>query len=185
MHHGIWDMDIPCAPILTDITINGRAVKAVAQPTKQAYLYVFDRVTGKADLADRRTPGREGRRAGRVVFADAAVSHASRRRTIATASSIDDLIDFTPELRAEAIDIVKKYKIGPIFTPPVVSKAEGPLATLTMGTAGGGSNWPGGSYDPETHILYVFSQSAVTPLGLVPHARSEDYPTCSSSRATH
>jgi quinoprotein glucose dehydrogenase len=81
--------------------------------------------------------------------------------------SIDDLIDFTPELRAEAVKLVSKYKLGPIFTPPVVSKLEGPLATLTMGTAGGGTNWPGGSYDPETHMLYVFSQSAITPLGLV------------------
>ena len=63
---------------------------------------------------------------------------------------------------------MSRYKIGPVFTPPVVSKAEGPLATLALGAAGGGTNWPGGSYDPETHILYVFSQSAIAPLGLVP-----------------
>jgi quinoprotein glucose dehydrogenase len=63
---------------------------------------------------------------------------------------------------------VAKYKLGPMFTPPVVSKLEGPLATLTMATAGGGTNWPGGSYDPETHIVYVASQSQVSPLGLVP-----------------
>ena len=74
VHHGLWDMDIPCAPILADITVNGRPVKAVAQPTKQAFLYVFDRVNGQADLADRRTAGAEGRRAGRMVFAHAAVS---------------------------------------------------------------------------------------------------------------
>src|SRR6185436_20870575 len=82
--------------------------------------------------------------------------------------SIDDLIDFTPELRADAVKLVARYKIGPLFTPPVVSKAEGPIATLAMATQAPATNWPGGSYDPETHILYVGSQSAVASLGLVP-----------------
>ncbi len=85
VHHGLWDMDMPCAPILADITVNGRIVKVVAQPTKQAWLYVFDRITGQADLADRRAAGREGRRARRVVRADAAVRRRSRRPTIARA----------------------------------------------------------------------------------------------------
>jgi quinoprotein glucose dehydrogenase len=79
--------------------------------------------------------------------------------------SVDDLIDFTPELRAEALKTVERYTIGPIFTPPVVSKLPGPLATLTSGFA---TNWPGGSYDPETHIAYIYSQSGASPLGLVP-----------------
>src|SRR4249919_566252 len=83
-------------------------------------------------------------------------------------TSIDDLIDFTPELRAQAVTIAARYKIGPVFTPPVVSKAEGPIATLAMATQAPATNWPGGSYDPETHTLYVFSQSAVATLGLVP-----------------
>jgi quinoprotein glucose dehydrogenase len=64
--------------------------------------------------------------------------------------------------------LVSRYKLGPMFTPGVVSKWEGPLATLTAATAGGGANWPGGSYDPETHVMYVSSQSIVTPIGLVP-----------------
>jgi quinoprotein glucose dehydrogenase len=80
----------------------------------------------------------------------------------------DDLIDFTPELRAEAKQLVSKYRIGPWFTPPVVSKIEGPLATLALGAAGGGTNWPGGSYDPETHILFVSSTKTLSQLGLVP-----------------
>ena len=83
---------------------------------------------------------------------------------------IEDLIDFTPELRAEAVQLVSKYRIGPIFTPPVVSKVDGPLATLAMATAGGGTNWPGGSFDPETQILYVSSSKSVSQLGLVPPA---------------
>ena len=64
--------------------------------------------------------------------------------------------------------LVSKYKIGPIFTPPVVSKADGPLATIVSPGATGGANWPGGSYDPETHTVYVFSQTAIALLGLVP-----------------
>ena len=80
----------------------------------------------------------------------------------------DYLIDFTPELRAEALKVVSRYKTGPIFTPPVVSKVEGPLATLALATASGGTNWAGGSYDPETHTVYVFSQANISTLGLVP-----------------
>jgi quinoprotein glucose dehydrogenase len=80
----------------------------------------------------------------------------------------DDLIDFTPELRADALKLIARYKIGPVFTPPVVSRAEGPIATLALATQAPATNWPGGSYDPETHTLYVFSQSAVAALGLVP-----------------
>jgi quinoprotein glucose dehydrogenase len=79
--------------------------------------------------------------------------------------SADDLIDFTSELHADAVKLVSKYKTGPVFTPPVVSRVEGPLATLMGAFA---SNWPGGSYDPESHLLFVHSQSGVTPLGLVP-----------------
>ncbi|HYL39091.1 MAG TPA: pyrroloquinoline quinone-dependent dehydrogenase [Bryobacteraceae bacterium] len=167
VHHGIWDMDIPCAPILTDITIAGRPVKAVAQPTKQATLYVFDRVTGKPIWPIEERPVEKGDVPGEW-YSPTQPFPTKPPFYDRTGVSIDDLIDFTPELRAQAVELIKKYKIGPKFTPPVVSKLEGPLATLTLATAGGGSNWPGGSYDPETHILYVYSQSTITPLGLVP-----------------
>ena len=79
---------------------------------------------------------------------------------MARVSSIDDLIDFTPELRAEAVKLVSRYRLGPMFTPPSVSRAEGPIATLTTGTQAAASNWPGGSYDPETHTVFVASQTA-------------------------
>ena len=83
-------------------------------------------------------------------------------------TSIDDLIDFTPELRAQAESIAARFKLGPIFTPPVVSKAGGPLATLARGPTNGGSNWPGGAFDPETHTFYVASSNAApVVLGLV------------------
>jgi quinoprotein glucose dehydrogenase len=82
---------------------------------------------------------------------------------------VEDLIDFTPALHDSALTLVAKYKLGPVYTPPVVSKVGGPLATLTMGTASGGTNWPGASYDPETHTVYAYACNAcVTPIGLVP-----------------
>jgi len=167
VHHGIWDMDIPCAPILADITVNGKTIKAVAQPTKQAFLYVFDRVTGQPiwpieekPVPQGDTPGEKYSKTQPIPSKPAAYNRQGLQ--------VDWLIDFTPELRAEAVKAIEKYKIGPVFTPPVVSKAEGPIATLQMASQGAATNWPGGSYDPETHILYVHSQSAVATLGLVP-----------------
>jgi quinoprotein glucose dehydrogenase len=167
VHHGIWDMDIPCAPILADITVNGRTIKAVAQPTKQAFLYVFDRVTGQPiwpieerPVPQGDTPGEKYSKTQPIPTKPAAYN----RQGLA----VDDLIDFTPELRADAVKAIARYKIGPVFTPPVVSKEEGPVATLQMASQGAATNWPGGSYDPETHTVYVHSQSAVATLGLVP-----------------
>ncbi len=167
VHHGIWDMDIPCAPILADITINGQTIKAVAQPTKQAFLYVFDRTTGKPIWPIDEKPVEQSTVPGEKTSATQPFPSKPRAYD-RQGSSVDDLIDFTPELRAEALKLVSRYKMGPIFTPPTVSKMEGPLGTLAMGVNSGGTNWPGGSYDPETHILYVYSQSSMGSLGLVP-----------------
>src|SRR6185436_18483843 len=81
----------------------------------------------------------------------------------------EDLVDFTPAMHDQALTLVSKYKIGPVFTPPVLSKLEGPIATLTLGTASGGTNWPGGSYDPETHTVYAYACNAcLTPISVVP-----------------
>ena len=167
VHHGIWDMAIPAPPILADITINGQTVKAVAQPTKQATLYVFDRTNGRPIWPIEERPVAKGDVPGEW-YSPTQPFPTKPPEYDHTGVSIDDLIDFTPALREEAIKLVSKYKLGPKFTPPVVSKVEGPIATLTMGTSGGGTNWPGGSYDPETHMLYVSSQSVITALGLVP-----------------
>jgi len=167
VHHGIWDMDIPCAPILADITVNGKTIKAVAQPTKQAFLYVFDRVTGQPIWPIEEKPVPQGDTPGEKYSKTQPIPSkpvAYNRQGLA----VDDLIDFTPALRAEAVKAIEQYKIGPVFTPPVVSKADGPIATLQMASQGAATNWPGGAYDPETHILYVHSQSAVATLGLVP-----------------
>src|SRR5207244_3764563 len=167
VHHGMWDMDIPCAPIFVDITVDGRPVKAVAQPTKQAFLYVFDRVTGKPIWPIVERPVAKGDVPGEW-YSPTQPFPTKPPAYDRQGSSIDDLIDFTPELRAEALKIVSRYKMGPVFTPPVVSKIDGPLGTLVMAAANGGTNWPGGSYDPESHILYVYSQSNMGSLGLLP-----------------
>jgi len=167
VHHGIWDMDIPCAPMLVDITVNGRAIKAVAQPTKQAFLYVFDRVTGQPVWPIEERPVEQSTVPGEKTsptqpFPTKPPAY-DRHGFVA-----EDVVDFTPEIHAEAMKILSKYKLGPIFTPPVVSRPEGPLATLSTAINNGGTVWPGGSYDPETHTLYVYSRTVVATLGLVP-----------------
>jgi quinoprotein glucose dehydrogenase len=167
VHHGIWDMDNPCPPILADITINGRTVKAVAQPTKQAFLYVLNRETGKPIWPIEERPVPKGDVPGEW-YSPTQPFPTKPPAYDRQGLSIDDLIDFTPELRSEAEKIVSKYKIGPIFTPGSLSKLEGPLATLALATAGGGSNWQGGSYDPVNHIVFVSSQASVTRIGLIP-----------------
>jgi quinoprotein glucose dehydrogenase len=167
VHHGLWDMDLPCAPILADLTTNGRTVKVVAQPTKQAWLYVFDRVTGKPIWPIEERPVAKGD-VPNEWYAPTQPFVAKPPAYDRQGVSIDDLIDFTPELRAEAIKQVEKYKIGPIFTPPTVSRIDGPLGTLVLPSATGGTNWPGGSYDPDTHTIYIYSQTNVSALGLLP-----------------
>jgi quinoprotein glucose dehydrogenase len=167
VHHGIWDMDVPCAPILADVVLNGRTIKVVAQPTKQAYLYVFDRATGEPIWPIEERPVPKGDVPGEWYSPTQPVPTKppafDRQGT-----SIEALIDFTPELRAEATAFVSRYKLGPLFTPPLVSALDGPIGTLTLPSATGGTNWPGGSYDPETHILYVYSKTVINSLGLVP-----------------
>jgi quinoprotein glucose dehydrogenase len=173
VHHPLWDFDISTAPILADINVNGRAIKAVAQPTKQGILYVFDRVSGQPVWPFEERPVAKGDVPGEWYAPTQPFPTkppAYSRNGIAP----EDLIDFTPELRQEAAQVVSKFKIGPIFTPPSLSKVGGPLATLTVGTAGGGTNWPGGSYDPETHTVYVQACNAcLFPLGLVPPPSKE------------
>ena len=167
VHHGIWDMDNPCPPILTNINVNGRMVRAVSQPTKQAFLYVLNRETGQPIWPIEERPVEKGEVPGEW-YAPTQPFPTKPPAFDRQGIQVDDLIDFTPELHAEAVKLSALYKLGPMFTPPVVSKFEGPRATFTAATAGGGSNWPGGSYDPETHTLFVSSQSIITAIGLIP-----------------
>ncbi|MFN7980821.1 MAG: PQQ-binding-like beta-propeller repeat protein [Vicinamibacterales bacterium] len=173
VHHGIWDMDIPCAPILTDLNVNGRIVKAIAQPTKQAWVYVLDRATGQPVWPIEERPVEKGNVPGEWYSPTqpfVTKPPAYDRQGV----SVDDLIDFTPELRAEAVKVVANYKIGPIFTPPVVSTWPGPLATLMLPAATGGANWQGASLDPVSNFMYIFTNTAPTALGLVPTDMSKN-----------
>jgi quinoprotein glucose dehydrogenase len=166
VHHPIWDYDISSAPILADITVNGRAIKAVIQPTKQCWLFVFDRVTGQPvwPIEERAVPQSDvpGERTSPTQPFPTRPSAYSRQGV-----SLEDLIDFTPELHAEAVKIATQYRLGPMYTPPAESKTGGPLATLVLPSPAGGTNWPGAAYDPETHIVYAYAQETITPLGLV------------------
>lgn len=167
VHHGIWDHDIPCAPILMDLVVDGKPVKAVAQPTKQNWLYVFDRATGKPVWPIEERPVEKGDVPGEWYSPTqpfVTKPPAYERQGV----TVNDLIDYTPELRAEAEKLVSQYKIGPIFTPPVVSKWEGPRGTLMLPDVTGGANWQGGSFDPETKRFYIFTNVTITTIGLLP-----------------
>jgi quinoprotein glucose dehydrogenase len=167
VHHPMWDYDMSSPPILADINVDGKAVKAVAVPSKEAFLYVFDRVTGKPVWPIVEKPAPQGDVPGEWYsptqpFPTKPPAYARQ------AITPDDLVDFTPEIHAKALQIAEHYKMGPMFLNPVVSKVDGPLAALTIGTLGGGTNWPGGGYDPELHIAFAPAANAgVSPLGLV------------------
>jgi quinoprotein glucose dehydrogenase len=173
VHHGIWDMDNPCPPILADVTINGRLRKIVAQPSKQAFLYVLDRETGQPIWPIEEKPVEKGTVPGEW-YSPTQPFPTKPAGYDRQGVSIDTLIDFTPALRAEAEKLVANYKIGPMFTPPTESKASKPWGTLTMATAGGGSNWPGGSIDVETGIVYVSSQATISNISVIPSGDRSD-----------
>jgi len=167
VHHPIWDYDLSSAPILADINVNGRAIKAVALPSKEAFLYVFDRVSGQPVWPIDERPVPKGEVPGEWYSPTQPVPTkppAYARQAV----TIDDLIDFTPALRAQALQNVENMKMGPMFNPPVLSKLGGALAALTLGTTGGGTNWPGAAYDPETHTVYAqAANSQIVPIGLI------------------
>jgi quinoprotein glucose dehydrogenase len=167
VHHPIWDYDLSSAPILLDINVGGKAVKAVALPSKESFLYVFDRITGVPvwPIEERAVPQSDvpGEKTSPTQpFPTKPPAYA--RQSV----GVDDLIDFTPELNAQARQLVSRYKLGPMFLPGVVSKVEGPTAALTIATTAGGTNWPGAAADPENHIVYAqASNHSVAPIGLI------------------
>jgi glucose dehydrogenase len=167
VHHDVWDWDLPCAPMLFDLRVSGRTVKALAQPTKSAFLFVLNRETGEPIWPIEERP---------VPQSDVPKEKSSATQPVPTRPAPfdrqgfteNDLIDLTPELKAEAVEVAKRYKMGPLFTPPVVSSLAGPLATLQLPADVGGANWPGGSMDPESNFLYIHSHTAVFLNALVP-----------------
>jgi quinoprotein glucose dehydrogenase len=169
VHHPLWNMDISTAPILEDLTIDGKPVKAVSIMGKQAMVYVFDRVTGRPVFPIEERPVPKGDVPGET-YSPTQPFPVRPPPYDHQGVTEDQLIDFTPELRAEALKLMSRYKMGPIFTPPVLSKVEGPLASFR---SSGGTNWPGGAYDPDTQILYVPSFTSMVPVGLMPSPSPE------------
>ena len=155
VHHPVWDYDVPCAPILADITVDGRDIKAIAQPTKQGWVYVFDRVTGEPVWPIEERPVPAGDLPGET-YSPTQPFPTRPPPFERQGFELDELIDFTPELHAEALRIAQQYRTGPVFTPPIRRGAGDKFGTLFVPN---GANWPGGSYDPETGILYLFSQT--------------------------
>ena len=167
IHHDVWDWDLVTGPILFDVNVGGKSIKAVAVSSKQAFLCVFDRQTGQPVWPIEERPVEKGNAPGEW-YSPTQPFPTKPPVYSRNGVSMDDLIDFTPQMREQAKSLVSKYRLGPVFTPPVLSQINGPLATLTLGTASGGTNWPGASYDPETHIVYAFACNAcLTPIGLV------------------
>ena len=125
IHHEVWDYDMSSAPLLMDINVDGKAIKAVANPSKMGFLYVFDRITGKPVWPISEKKVEKGTVPGEW-YAPTQPIPTKPKAYARTGTSVDELIDFTPALRAEAVQAVKKYKMGPIYTPPAVSNPNGP-----------------------------------------------------------
>jgi quinoprotein glucose dehydrogenase len=158
VHHPLWGYDIASPPILADITVGGKPVKAIAQPGKQSFLYVFDRQTGNPvwPIEERAVP--KGDVPGEWYSPTQPIP--TKPPAYDRQGSLEEyLVDFTPQLRADAVKLISRYKTGPIFTPPSLAVVNGTQGTLALSAGSGGTNWPGGAYDPETHMLYVPSQS--------------------------
>jgi glucose dehydrogenase len=158
VHHDLWEYDLVGPATLGDIRVDGRRIKALMQPSKTGFLYVFDRTTGKPvwPIEERPVP------ASTVPGEHAAPTQPFPTKPPAFARSgltEDDLIDFTPELRAQARELAKQFVIGPIFTPPsLVSEAPGgKQGTLMVPGSWGSGNWNTGAFDPETGYYYAFS----------------------------
>lgn len=167
VHHDLWDYDLPCAPNLIDVTVDGKRVPAVAQVTKHGFCFVFDRRTGRPlwPIEERAVPQ------SAIVSERSAATQPFptrpppfERQGVADA----DLIDFTPELKKAAQEILARYDHGPLFTPL------GTRATMVLPSWVGGANWGGAAADPETGMLYVPSLTAVVSMALDPSGKRSD-----------
>lgn len=174
VHHDIWDWDVPAQPILVDIPGPGGVRHAVAQVTKQAQLFVFDRDTGAPiwPITERPVPASDV--PGEVTWPTQpfpSLPAPYDRQGV----RVDDLIDFTPALRAEALKAVKPFRLGGYMAPPSLANAlDGTHGTLSLPSYNGGANWWGGVYDPETGLIYVGSMTIPSMLALEPTPAGTD-----------
>jgi quinoprotein glucose dehydrogenase len=174
VRHDIWDWDNPTAPILLDVTVDGRPVKAVVQLTKQAFAYAFDRRNGEPlwPIEQRAVPKSD------VPFEWTAPTQPFPTKPAAydrQGVGENDLVDFTPAIKAAALDAVRDLRMGPMFTPPsLIDAPDGTRGALVLPHYGGGANWEGGAADPETGMLYVASQTSLTVFAVNPAGDRSD-----------
>ena len=173
VHHDIWDYDLASPPTLINITVNGKPIRAVAQVTKWAICLCSIASTA-------RRCGRS--KSGKVEAGDVPGEWYSPTQPHPTKPapydrqgvSEADLIDFTPELNAEARAMLKEYKIGPLYTPPIVAGTDGLRGTLQIPAAQGSALWQGAAWDPETNMLYVPSVTNMSNNALQPGGERSD-----------
>ena len=172
-HHGIWDRDLPCAPILCDLMHEGKRIKALAQPTKQAMLFVLNRETGQPIWPIPEVPVEAGNVPGEWYSPTQPMPSKPAPYDVQSVDA-STIIDFTPELHKQGMEIISHYKTGGIFTPPTVATKDGSWGSLMVLATNGGTNWPGGAYDPETQMLYAYSQNVTTYMSMVPPSDPKD-----------
>src|SRR6266498_5547337 len=173
VHHPVWDHDMSSAAMLTDVNKDGKIIKAVAVPSKQGYVYAFNRITGEPLWPIVETPVPQSDVPGEKTSPTQPIPMDAHGKPFAYARGFirvpDDIIDFTPALRAEALENLKRYRVeNSPYVPLILGDVNGKLGTLNIGNTAGGTNWPGGGLDPETHVFYSqASMSSVTTGSLV------------------
>jgi len=164
VHHGVWDYDFPTHSNLVDVTVDGREVKALAQVSKQGFTYVFDRETGEPVWPIEERPVETDTNLEGEVLSATQPFPTKPPPFEYQGISIDDLVDFTPEIRAMAVEAVKDFRLGPLFTPPMNTIEGGIQGTIQRPAIDGGANLQGSGVDPETGLLYVPSNNSFSVL---------------------
>jgi len=161
VHHSVWDYDPPAAPNLMDIVVDGREIKAVGQITKQGFTFVFDRATGEPvwPIKERVVPQSE------VIGEGTSPTQPFPSKPplfLTHGATEDDVIDFTPEIHEEALEIFRQYNSGPLYTPPALGD------NIIRPGWSGGANWWGAAFDPETQNLFVPSWAHFSTVNIQP-----------------
>ena len=159
VHHGLWDNDVPCSSMLVDIPVNGKIVKAIAQPTKQSFLYVFNRETGEPIWPIPEVPRKPGDNPDEWYSPTQPIPSKPPAYDRVNVGD-DDLVDFTPAIKARALQVANHYVRGDgPFQSPTMAVYDGKWGSLCLPGSQGGTNWPGACVDPETKIVYVYSKT--------------------------
>ena len=166
VHHGLWDYDIPAAPVLATVKVDGQSRDIVAVPTKTGFLFVFDRVNGKPiwPIEERAVP-----------TSDVPGEMAASSQPVPTKPkpfskqgfSFADIIDFTPDIHARALDAIKDFRLGPLYTPPSVG------GTIVMPGAVGGAGWGGGAFDPASGTIFIKATNQPALYKIIQPTRSD------------